>query len=177
MRLGPTGRVAVVATAMIAITACSASSDDREAPASSTTSALAATTATSASSSAPASSTTTVRTANAHVATATELRDLKEAFLRSHANYREDEVETSGDFYIATDDDGTQWAGGIFLVPEFGNQDQPEILKRSPGRQWEDVGDTGGLVCSIPKSVAAAWNLTRIDETSAGECWAWDPSL
>ena len=75
-------------------------------------------------------------------------------------------METSGDFYIATDHDGTQWAGGIFLVPEFGNQDQPEILKRFPGGEWEDVGGTGGLVCSIPMSVAAAWNLTSIDDTS-----------
>jgi hypothetical protein len=177
MRLGPTGRLAVVAATVLATTACSASRDGREAPAASSTSATAATTATSTSSTTASSSTTTVRTPNAHVATATELRDLKEAFLRSHANYREDEVQTSGDFYLATDDDGTQWAGGIFLVPEFGNQDQPEILKRSPGREWEDVGDTGGLVCSIPLSVAAAWHLARIDDTSAGECWAWDPSL
>ena len=111
------------------------------------------------------------------MATAIELRELKEAFLLANPRYREDEVQTSGPFYVASDEQGTLWAGGTFVVPEFGNQDQPEILKRPPGRPWEDVGDTGGLVCGIPSSVAAAWNLTEIDDTSAGDCWAWDPSL
>lgn len=130
-----------------------------------------------ATSSTTTSTSTVTARGKAHIATPAETQELKAAFLRTHGQYGAADVRTRGDFYVATDDEGTQWAAGVFLVPQFEGQDQPEILKQPAGARWEDVGDTGGLVCGIPGSVAAEWHLPPVSNTSAGDCWEWAPSL